>query len=115
LNSKRVMITAAALFAFAVSAVADVRISTTAAVNAAKLKPSPEYSPMARQMKVTGAVEVEIMIATDGSVEGVKVLSGNPLLTSTVVPAVKKWKFEPFTADGQPTKAITLLKFDFKP
>jgi protein TonB len=97
------------------SALAELRVPMAEALKAAVNKPIPEYSPVARQMKVAGQVEVEAVIAADGSVEAVKVISGNPLLTASAVNAVKKWKFTPFTSDGQPTKAVTTLTFDFKP
>jgi TonB family protein len=93
---------------------ADIRITMSDALKAATTKPTPEYTAMARQMKVAGSVEVEVTIAEDGSVDAVKVLSGNPLLTSPTVSTLKKWKFTPFTQDGQPVKAIAGLKFDFK-
>ncbi len=94
---------------------ADVRVSTADALKAAVNKPAPAYSPIARQMKVAGHVEVEAVVATDGSVESVKAISGNPLLTQSAVQAVQKWKFNPFTANGEATKAVVTLAFDFKP
>ena len=94
---------------------ADMRVPTADAIKAATNKPSPEYSPIARQMKVAGRVEIEVIIAMDGSVESVKALSGNPLLTQSATSTVKKWKFNPFTSNGEPTKAVTVLGFDFKP
>jgi TonB family protein len=94
---------------------ADVRVNTAEALKAAVSKPQPEYSPIARQMKVAGKVEVEAVVDTEGKVASVKALNGNPLLTQSAVNAVQKWKFTPFTADGQPTKAVVTLSFDFRP
>ena len=96
-------------------AAADIRVSTADALKNATSRPQPAYSPVARQMKVAGKVEVELVVDTTGAVESVKALTGNPLLTQSAVSAVQKWKFSPFTADGQPTKAVTTLSFDFKP
>ena len=94
---------------------AEVRVSTSDAMRAAVSKTQPVYSAVARQVKVAGKVEVEVVIGTDGNVESAKALTGNPLLTQSAVSAVQKWKFTPFTADGQPTKAVANLSFDFKP
>jgi protein TonB len=94
---------------------AEVRVPTGEALKSALNRPAPEYSAVARQMKVTGHVEVEATVGTDGNVEAVKVLTGNPLLTNSTVNAVKKWKFTPFTDNGAPAKAVALLSFDFKP
>jgi TonB family protein len=93
---------------------AEIRVSADDAIKAAVNKPQPEYNPVARQMKVSGSVQVEVHIAADGAVEDVKIIAGNALLTANVVSALKKWKFTPFTTNGDPTKAVASLNFDFK-
>jgi TonB family protein len=102
-----------ALFSALLSA-ADIRVTTPEAMKAAVKKVPPDYPPMARQMKVQGKVEVDVVIDADGNVEEVKILSGNALLTGAVVNSVKKWKFTPFTQNGAPAKAVAALDFDFK-
>jgi TonB family protein len=99
----------------AAACAAEMRVPTGEAVKAATVKPYPEYSAVARQMKVSGKVEVEATVATTGEVESVRAISGNPLLTSSAVAAVKRWKFTPFTENGAPAKAVITLSFDFKP
>lgn len=94
---------------------AEIRVSFAEAIKAAVEKPTPEYSPIARQMKVTGRVEVEATVLPNGQVESVKVISGNPLLTQATVNAVKRWKFQPFTQNGEPTRALAQLSFEFRP
>jgi TonB family protein len=98
-----------------INTLADMRVGTAEAMKAAVSKPAPAYSPIARQMKVSGHVEVEAVIDTEGKVESVKAVSGNPLLTQAAIQAVQKWKFTPFTANGAATRAVTMLSFDFKP
>lgn len=93
---------------------AEIRVSTDEAMKAAVKKMQPEYPPMAKQMRIGGKVEVQVTISPDGNVEDVKILSGNALLTPSVVNTVKKWKFTPFTQDGNPTTAVAALQFDFK-
>lgn len=94
---------------------ADLRVSSSEGMKAAVSRPAPAYSAIARQMQVAGRVEVEATIAADGSVESVRPVTGNPLLTQSAVQAVQKWKFTPFTANGEPTKAVMMLAFEFKP
>ena len=94
---------------------ADMRISMADAMRAAISKVQPLYPPTARQMKIAGQVEIEAVIGSTGEVDSAKALSGNPLLTGPAVTAVEKWKFTPFQADGSPSKAVVVLKFDFKP
>lgn len=89
---------------------AELRVSMAEALKAAVKRPSPSYSPIAKQMRVAGDVEVEVSITKDGDVDNVKVLSGNALLTAPVVKTVKEWKFSPFASE-----AVTQLKFTFKP
>ncbi len=102
------------LFALAASLQAELRVAQGEAVRAAVKKPAPEYSPVARQMRVQGEVEVEVAITDKGEVDQVKVLTGNALLTPNVVKTVKDWKFTPFVEGGKPTSVVTQLKFSFK-
>jgi periplasmic protein TonB len=90
-----------------------VRISDADAQKAALSKASPDYPPMAKQMHVSGAVVVEAQVTEDGDVAKVQPVSGNALLSSAAVSAVKKWKFKPFTAEGKPAKAVVRLSFNF--
>ena len=94
---------------------AEVRLTVPEAMKNAVKKPNPEYPAMAKQMKVTGKVEVEVTVAEDGSVADAKPVTGNPILTGSVVRSLKGWSFTPFTANGAPTKAVFTLAFDFKP
>jgi TonB family protein len=91
------------------------RIPEARAKRAAISKPAPAISPMARNLKISGHVEVEVSIDPSGSVSDVKPLVGPPVLSVGVVYAVRKWKFTPFTdGNGTASAAITTLGFDFK-
>jgi len=71
----------------------------------------PIYPPNARMMRIEGPVALQAHVTPDGNVDKVKVLSGNPLLASAAVEAVKRWKFDPQKLNGQPVefeKAVTL-------
>lgn len=102
------------LLAFGMIASAEIRVATDDALKAATKKTPPDYPPIAKQLKVSGKVQVDVTIDSDGNVESVKIVSGNAMLTQSVVSAVKKWKFTPFTQGGAPTKAVAALDFDFK-
>lgn len=93
---------------------ADVKVSHADAVRAAVKRSNPEYSPMAKQMRIQGDVEVEVKISESGEVADVKVVTGNPMLSAPVVKAMKDWKFSPFTEDGKPAPATATLRFSFK-
>ena len=102
------------LLGFGMIASAEIRVATDDAMKAATKKTAPDYPPIAKQLKVAGRVEVDVTIDADGNVESVKIVSGNAMLTQSVVAAVKKWKFTPFKQGDAPTKAVAALDFDFK-
>ena len=90
------------------------RLNQEEAVKAAISKPQPDYPPVARQLKLQGRVEAEVSITAAGTVDDVKVLTGNAALTGAVVNALRRWRFEPITADGKPVRAIAVVSFTFK-
>jgi periplasmic protein TonB len=92
-----------------------VRVSETEARRAVVKKVEPEYPAMARQIRLSGQVQVDVVIAETGVVEKVNVIKGNVLLSNSAVSALKKWRFTPFTGGAsKPTKAIASLTFDFR-
>jgi protein TonB len=91
-----------------------VRVSESEAKRLVVSRVEPQYPPMARQMKVTGRVQVDAYIEPDGSVEKVQVVNGNPILGNAAVAAVKQWKFIPYKAGGTPARAVAGFAFDFK-
>lgn len=93
---------------------ADVKVSHSDAVAKAVRRTNPEYNPMAKQMRIQGDVEVEVKISESGEVADVKVVTGNPMLSGSVVKAIKDWKFSPFTEDGKAAPAVATLRFSFK-
>jgi periplasmic protein TonB len=111
---KRSIFAAIALFA-TTCLTAEVRISAADAIKAATSKVQPQYPVVARQMKIAGHVEIEALVDSNGSVASAKAISGNPMLTQPAISAVEKWKFTPFTSNGENTKAVVTLGFDFRP
>ena len=90
------------------------KVTKTEGLNAVTTKVPPEYPAIARQLKIEGAVELEVMVTEAGAVEKVNIVSGNPVLTRPASDAVKKWKFAPFTAEGKPVKAVVPVSLSFK-
>ena len=89
------------------------KITQAEAMSAAVTKVQPEFPALARQLKISGAVELDVLIGENGAVESVTPISGNPVLTRPAVDAMKKWKFKPFQQDGSAVKAQTALKITF--
>jgi protein TonB len=89
------------------------KVSQAEALTAVVNKVTPDYPAMARQLKIAGAVTMEIVIGEAGSVETVNSVSGNPVLTKAAGEALRKWKFKPFSANGAPVKAQAQIVIDF--
>lgn len=73
----------------------------------------PRYPPAAKQVRATGVVRVEITVDENGEVADVQSLSGHALLQPAARDAIRRWKFKPFTRDGQPVKATGFVNFNF--
>ena len=89
------------------------KVTMSEAMGAVLTKVPPEYPALAKQLKIAGAVELDVVIGENGSVEAVTPISGNPVLTKPAADALKKWKFKPFHQDGSPVKAQAALKITF--
>jgi periplasmic protein TonB len=74
---------------------------------------APIYPPAAKSMRASGVVKVEVTINEAGDVAEVHNLTGPSLLQTAAKDAIRKWKFRPFTRDGQPVRAIGFVNFNF--
>jgi len=90
------------------------RVTLPEAMAAITSKVAPEYPPFGRQLKIEGKVELEAVVAENGTVEKVNIVSGNPILTKPASEAVKKWRFAPFMDGGKPYKALAPVTITFK-
>jgi TonB family protein len=109
-----ILIGGSAIFAPGANA-QDIRhLTQEEASKMATAKPQPSYPPMAKQLRLEGRVEIEANISEAGNVESVKVLSGNAVLTAAAADAMKRWKFQPITVDGKPSRAVATVDFVFK-
>lgn len=90
----------------ALSTAPAMRIRIGGAVARSKLihKVDPVFPSDAR---VEGTVKLHVVIATDGSVQDIQVLSGHPLLIGAAVDAVKQWRYKPTTLNGEPVEVDT--------
>lgn len=77
-------------------------------------KTVPVYPPIAKAARVSGDVVLSIQIQTDGSVEHLRVVSGPPMLIQATLDGVKKWKYRPFTQNGEPVEVNTTVTVPFR-
>lgn len=73
----------------------------------------PDYPLLARQMKVQGAVTLQALIARDGTIQELQVLSGPAILATAAREAVKQWRFKPYLQNGQPVETQARITVNF--
>jgi protein TonB len=73
----------------------------------------PEYPPLARAVRVQGAVVLGAIIAKDGTIENLRVLSGHPMLVRAAVDAVRQWRYRPYVLNGEAVEVETQITVNF--
>lgn len=76
----------------------------------AKSQVQPFYPELARKMKITGTVKIEVTVAPNGTVKEARVVGGHPVLANAALDAAKKWRFEPAAAESS-----GVIEFKFEP
>ena len=74
---------------------------------------APAYPPLARQTGISGTVVLRVDISATGTVEDVRVLSGHPMLATAATDAVRRWRYKPYTENGQPVPVQTQVTIPF--
>ena len=69
----------------------------------------PQYPPLARQIHREGQVELHAIIATDGSIQSLQVVSGDQLFLQSAIDAVSQWRYRPTSLGGQPVEIETYI------
>ena len=72
--------------------------------------PTPVYPEIAKRLRLSGVVKVEITIGADGQIKATKVIGGHPLLVNAVQDTLKNWKYA--SASSETTAS---LEFSFHP
>jgi protein TonB len=79
-----------------------------------KLVP-PVYPVLALKARVSGTVVLEATLTEQGAVEGIRVVSGHPLLIDAAIDCVKQWVYEPTSLNGQPVAVVLTARVVFNP
>ncbi len=77
-------------------------------------KVNPEYPATARNARVQGSVVMRAVIGTDGTIQQLQLIKGNPLLVNAAMQAAKKWRYRPAQLDGKPVEIETTITINFK-
>lgn len=75
-------------------------------------KVDPVYPLQARDQHIAGPVVLELHVAEDGKIRGIRTVSGDPQLATAALQAVRQWQYSPTLLDGHPietTKQVTVI------
>jgi TonB family protein len=75
---------------------------------------APVYPKAAALQRIEGPVTLQAMVNEDGSVQDVKVVSGEPLLAHAAQQAIAKWRYSPYLLNGKPVSMRTEITVRFK-
>jgi TonB family protein len=73
----------------------------------------PEYPERARQNGITGTVRLHVILAKDGTMKQLEVVSGHPLLQQAALDAVRQWRYQPTLLNGSPVEVDTTIDIIF--
>ena len=69
----------------------------------------PIYPVLAKQLGRGGRVELRAVIATDGTIQSLQVVSGDPLFYQSALDAVHQWRYRPTVLNGEPVEIDTFI------
>jgi len=80
-------------------------------VQAARLvhRVEPSYPPLAKQIRREGRVELHAIIASDGRIKSLEVVSGEPLFIQSALSAVQEWRYQPTLLNNEPVEIDTYI------
>lgn len=69
----------------------------------------PVYPVLPRQLGRSGRVELRAIIATDGTIQSLQVVGGDPMFYESALEAVRQWRYRPTVLNGQPVEVDTYI------
>jgi TonB family protein len=69
----------------------------------------PVYPYLAKVTHREGRVELRALIAADGRIRSLEVVSGDPLLVQSALTAVGEWRYQPTLLNGEPVEVATYI------
>jgi protein TonB len=94
--------------------VAPTRVSSTVQASRLISRIDPVYPQLAKIAHIEGTVIAEARITESGTIDSLRILSGNPLFFQSVMDAVKQWRYEPTLLSGEPIDVITTITVNFR-
>lgn len=76
-------------------------------------KVEPVYPELAHQARIQGSVRFTAIIARDGHILNLQLISGHPLLVEAARQAVQQWLYKPTLLNGEPVEVVTQIDVPF--
>jgi protein TonB len=76
-------------------------------------KVEPIYPKIAIATGIHGEVKLHAIIAKDGSIQSISVISGHPLLATAALEAVRQWRYHPYVLNKEPVEVETFITVNF--
>jgi TonB family protein len=73
----------------------------------------PAYPAEARSSRIQGTVKFGVLVGTDGHVNDLILISGNPALVQSSVEAVHQWVYRPTLLNGQPVEVTSIIDVNY--
>ncbi|HEX3436195.1 MAG TPA: energy transducer TonB [Pseudacidobacterium sp.] len=89
------------------------RVSSGVATGQLLAPIQPVYPPIARAAHITGAVVVQAIIAKDGTIQHLQVISGHPMLRQAAIEAIEKARYRSFLLNNEPVEVETTINVVF--
>ena len=86
-----------------------VQVPESVSLSRAITKVDPANPPTAKEMNVTGIIEVGIIISEIGHVVEATAISGHRALRNAAEEAARKWVFKPAILNGAPVRVKSVL------
>jgi TonB family protein len=75
----------------------------------------PKYTSEALREKIQGQVIVQLIVDAEGAVSNARIIEGlSPDLDEQALAAVRQWRFEPGTLDGQAVRVACFATLEFR-
>jgi len=89
------------------------RVSSGVAAGMLIYQRNPIYPRLAAQARIQGTVVLEAVIAKDGAVHDLHVISGHPMLVEAAMEAVRQWRYRPYLLNDEPVEVDTQINVNF--
>ncbi len=94
----------------------QIRVETPSVVHTTHIDPAllthrvePVYPTLPKQIGRSGRVELRAIIATDGTIQSLQVVGGDPLFYQSAMDAVRQWRYTPTVLNGQAVEVDTYI------